>query len=197
MALFSRAQNPQTYGNARQYKPFLRVDFQTRCAYCERPEDYMGGEEAFEVEHFKPKSKFPQLDCVYTNLYYACRGCNAYKWETWPSEDQLAQGMHFADPCEQDPYLHHLLETEDGSVKGTTPCGIYTAAHIRLHRDDLRRWRRLRAQALLDLPIFNSLARSLEQLRSVTRDSECEELEARVSALNRYIEESKLRFRIG
>ena len=157
----------------------------------------MGGQEAFEVEHFKPKSKFPQFDCVYTNLYYTCRGCNGHKWETWPSEDQLARGMRFADPCEEDPYVDHLIETEDGGVKGTTPCGFYTTAHIRLHRDDLRRWRRQRAQALMDLPVFTALARSLEQLRSTTRDLEREELDARVRALNRYIEESKLRFGIG
>jgi len=87
MAQFSRESQPFTFTSPRQYKPFLRSDFRTRCAYCERPEEYLGGEEAFEVEHFRPKSKFPQLDCVYSNLYYACRGCNAHKSETWPSEN--------------------------------------------------------------------------------------------------------------
>ncbi len=148
MALFSREQNPPAYNNSRQYKPFLRLDFRKRCAYCERPESYMGGEDAFEVEHFKPRSKFPQLEYVYPNLYYVCSKCNRHKSETWPSEEQLAQGMRFADPCEEDPYAHHFLETEDGGLKGTTLCGNYTIAHIRLHRDDLRNWRRLRAQAL-------------------------------------------------
>src|SRR5580692_2727086 len=100
MALFSREQNPPTYNSSRQYKRFLRSDFRKRCAYCERPEDYMGGEEAFEVEHFRPTSKFPTLDCIYSNLYYVCRGCNGHKSETWPSEGQLNQGMRFADPCE-------------------------------------------------------------------------------------------------
>lgn len=164
--------------------------------YCERPEDYMGGEEAFEVEHFKPRSKFPQLDCVYKNLYYACRGCNGHKWETWPSDRQFAQGKRFADPSEEDPYVDHLLETEDGGVQGTTPCGTYPAAHIRLHRDDLRKWRRLRAQALTDLPVLTSVARFLEQRGSVVADSELEELEAQLNAINRRIEESKLRFGI-
>ena len=105
--------------------------------------------------------------------------------------------MRFADPCEADPYIHHLLEAADGGVTGTTPCGIYTAAHIRLHRDDLKRWRRLRAQVLTDLPILMALAAYLEQLRSGTRDSERAELAAPINALQSYIEESKRRFRIG
>jgi hypothetical protein len=197
MALFSRESQPPIFGNSRQYKPFLRTDFRARCAYCERPEEYMGGEEAFEVEHFKPKSKFAELDCVYANLYYACRGCNAHKSETWPSDEQFARGMRFADPCEEDPYIHHLAENADGSVKGTTRCGTYTNLHIRLHRDDIRRWRRLRAQGITDLPILTTLVAALEQLRSVTRDSENDEVAERINALRRLIEESRRRFRIG
>jgi len=172
------------------------VDFQRRCAYCERPEEYLGGEEAFDVEHFRPRSKFPALDCVYTNLYYACRGCNGHKWETWPSDVQSAQGKGFADPCQEDPYLHHLVENEDGSVNGATPCGTYTTAHIRLHRSDVNRWRRLRAQALVDLPILTAVAGSLELLRSAASESEREGLEARIEAIRRRIDDSKLRFGI-
>lgn len=69
----------------------------------------IGGEEVFEVEHFKPRGKFPHLDCVYGNLYYVCRKCNAHKSETWPSEEQLARGLRFVDPCEEDPYIRHFL----------------------------------------------------------------------------------------
>ena len=166
MALFSRKSRPPTFNGSRQYKPFLRADFRTRCAYCERPEEYMGGEESFEVEHFRPMSKFPHLECVYDNLYYACRGCNAHKSETWPSEDHIARGLRFADPCATDPYIHDLVEEADGSVAGTTPTGIYTTAHIRLHREDLKRWRRLRAQAVRDIPVFAATVVSLEQLSS-------------------------------
>lgn len=156
----------------------------------------MGGEESFEVEHFRPKSKFPQLDCVYTNLYYACRGCNGHKSETWPSKEQIGRGMEFADPCVADPYSAHLIEETDGSVTGKTACGIYTAAHIRLHRGDLKRWRRLRAQALIDVPTFSALLAYLEQLHSVARDSDREEIQTRIEALRRYVAQTKRRFGI-
>ena len=196
MALFSRDSQPPVFNSSRRYKPFLRVDFRTRCAYCERTEEYMGGEESFEVEHLHPKSKFPQLDCVYSNLYYACRGCNAHKSETWPSEEQIAQGMRFADPCATDPYVHDLVEEADGSVTGITPSGMYTRAHIRLHRADLKRWRRLRAQALTDLPVFAASIAYFEQLHSLTRGPEHEELATQISVLKSYVEETKRRFRI-
>jgi hypothetical protein len=194
MALFSRQINPPTLNNSRQYKPYLRVDFRTRCAYCERPEAYLGGEELFEVEHFRPRKKFPELDCTYTNLYYACRGCNSHKSETWPSVEQVSRGMQFADPCIADPYVHHLQEEVDGGVRGTSPCGVYTTAHIRLHREDLKRWRRLRAQALKDVPVLTILLGSLEQFRGVCLESERAEVEDKIGALKRYLDDAKQRF---
>ena len=89
MALFERRENPPVTSNYRDHIPLLRREFRGQCAYCERTEEYMGGDEAFEVDHFKPKSKFPELITTYHNLYYVCRKCNGHKWETWPTENQL------------------------------------------------------------------------------------------------------------
>jgi hypothetical protein len=154
----------------------------------------MGGQESFEVEHFRPRNKFPQLDCVYSNLYYACRKCNAHKSDTWPSDELMARGMQFADPCVGDPYVQDLKEEADGSVKGITPSGAYTTAHIRLHREDVNRWRRLRAQARKDIPVFTVLIGSLEQLRLVALDPGRGEIDAQIEALNRYIADARNRF---
>lgn len=196
MALFARRENPPAKLNYRDYKPFLRRDFLVRCAYCERTEEYLGGEDAFEVEHFKPK-RFPDLIFSYGNLYYACRGCNGHKSETWPSEIQLARGQRFADPCVEDPYVHHLRELEDGVVQEVTECGIYSSSHIRLNRDVLRRWRRLRTEARQDLPKLAAVARLLEQIVVSSDPSERDEAAERLSAIRRRVEESKLRFSIG
>src|SRR5258708_2766464 len=86
MALFTRRENPPFYPNYQRYKPFLRRDFLEQCVYCERTEVYLGGEELFEVEHFRPASTFPHLSSAYPNLYYSCRGCNGHKSSKWPSE---------------------------------------------------------------------------------------------------------------
>jgi len=197
MALFSRRETPPEYANYQAYKPHLRRDFLARCAYCERTEAYLGGEEAFEVEHFKPRSKFWDLICAYDNLYYVCRKCNGHKSETWPSEAHLARGQYFADPCVEDPYIQHLHERDDGGLDEITECGVYSNRHIRLDRNELQRWRRLRAEARMDLPRLSGVAHLLEQILAVTDGTKRQEIEEQLAAVNRRIEESKLRFSIG
>lgn len=196
MALFARRENPPAQSNYAGYKPFLRRDFLARCAYCERTGEYLGGDEAFEVEHFKPMSKFADLVCAYPNLYYVCRKCNGHKWETWPTEDQMARGQAFADPCVEDPYVHHFCERENGDLDGLTECGNYTRGHIRLGRPDLRRWRVGRSQAQRDLPLLASVARYLEQLVSATTGPDREAAAAQLAAIRRRIEDSRLRYAV-
>lgn len=195
MALFARRENPPAKSNYRDYKPFLRKDFLVRCAYCERTEDYLGGEEAFEVEHLKPKSKFPDLICSYDNLYYVCRGMQRTQVGNLAVGDS-ARGQRFADPCMEDPYVHHLRELEDGGVQELTECGIYSSGHIRLGRDALRKWRRLRTEARQDLPKLAAVARFLEQIVSSCDPPDRDDAAGRLSAVRRRIEESKLRFSI-
>ena len=166
------------------------------CAYCERPEAYLGGEEAFEVEHFRPKAQFKDLIFAYPNLYYACRGCNSHKSNTWPSEIQLAFGLRFADPCEEDLFVQHLREEEDGALTDLTACGSYSKAHIRLDRDDLKRWRRLRSKFRRDLPGLTAIARGLEELLNAPAGFDRERIEQELDVLRRWIEESKLRFSV-
>jgi HNH endonuclease len=198
MALFQRRESPPYFSDYRKYKAFLQRDFLQRCAYCERTEDYLGGEDAFEVEHFKPKSKFPDLLVAYENLYYVCRRCNLHKAETWPSDDLLARGTRFADPCEEDLYTDHVHENEDGKLDALTSCGTYSSSHIRLNRNELQRWRRLRSEARNDLPLLTDLARWLDKHISTSDASaaEREEMAARLTAVRRRIDQSKRRFSI-
>ena len=196
MALFTRRENPPFESNYRKYRPFLRWDFLVQCAYCERTEEYLGGEEAFDVEHFKPRSKFPDLTSTYSNLYYVCRHCNGHKWETWPSEGQIARGLRFADPCAEDPYEHHLREREDGQLEELTACGAYSNGHIRLDRHELRKWRRLRSEARRDLPKLTALARRLAEDVSSNDGPDRDQAAELLDALRRRIEESRRRFSI-
>lgn len=39
-----------------------------------------GSVENIEVDHIKPKSKFPELQWVFENLQVLCRECNVAKW---------------------------------------------------------------------------------------------------------------------
>jgi len=55
------------------------------CAYCER-------RNKGEVEHFRPKSKFPELVYEWSNWLFACHDCNQAKGAKWPEEG-------YVDPC--------------------------------------------------------------------------------------------------
>ncbi len=55
------------------------------CAYCE---ELCKG----EVEHFRPKSQFPELVYEWSNWLFACHDCNLAKGAKW-----LANG--YIDPC--------------------------------------------------------------------------------------------------
>ena len=193
MAFFARKKAPPAYTDHRKYVPHLRRDFTFRCAYCERTEAYLGGGEAFEVDHFHPQSKFPELRTTYENLYYACGRCNRHKSETWPSADQLASGTQFADPCTGDPYATHLKERADGSLDAITRSGEYTNDHIRLSREEVRRWRVARKQAELDLPLLQATIEMLGRIPALSDDT-AEENARSLAAIARRIQEIRVRF---
>ena len=82
MAFFTRTPNLKVYSDYRKYRPQLASDFNHLCAYCEMSETYLRTQSAFGVDHFRPFALFPELDCVYTNLYYCCNDCNAARGES-------------------------------------------------------------------------------------------------------------------
>ena len=54
----------------------VRQDFRATCAYCLFEEKWAAGLENFELDHFRPKSLFPQLSFSFYNLYWSCHVCN-------------------------------------------------------------------------------------------------------------------------
>ena len=70
----------------RNFLSNLRLPFYGICGYCE--------EEAAleEVDHFRPKSKFPELVYAWSNWVFACNSCNNTKNDKWPPGG-------YVDPC--------------------------------------------------------------------------------------------------
>ena len=80
--------------------PFKNKDlaprFNHKCGYCERACDGACGKpKAPELDHFKPRSKFPALTYVWGNWVLSCKECNTIKAAEW------ADGG-FVDPCAED-----------------------------------------------------------------------------------------------
>src|SRR4051794_40950173 len=92
-----------------RYRACLRLEFGYRCVYCRtsevevRPVSPHGG---FEIEHFRPQSRFKKAADRYQNLYWSCRLCNARKGEKWPNVAELQRGCRFVDPCNDSPSDH-------------------------------------------------------------------------------------------
>ena len=68
------------------------------CAYCE---EICKG----EVDHFRPKSRFPELVYDWSNWLFACHDCNQAKDATWPAGG-------YVDPCAHSESSHpeHYFE---------------------------------------------------------------------------------------
>jgi uncharacterized protein (TIGR02646 family) len=69
----------------REFRLTIREIFHGLCAYCE-------GRCRGEVEHFRPKSLFPELVYRWSNWLLACHDCNHAKLQKWPRGG-------YVDPC--------------------------------------------------------------------------------------------------
>jgi hypothetical protein len=93
----------------------LRLEFDYRCAYCLASETEVASGEAygaFEVEHFRPESRFETLAHQYSNLMWTCGTCNAAKADYWPSPAQEAAGKCWVDPTTEALGRHLQLQGE-------------------------------------------------------------------------------------
>ena len=127
--------------------PYLRPDFQYRCAYCLTHERFFLDGEAGEVDHHRPLhppvvlgKDFSHLKNVYSNLYWSCSRCNLHKGNLWPTDEEYTRGERFLDPCAED-HGDHWETHPDGTLTAKTPTGLYTIENIRLARANLNRRR--------------------------------------------------------
>ena len=79
----------------RRIKDVILAETNEKCAYCEaKCMDVDFG----NVEHIRPKSKFPERMLDYQNLTLACRQCN-----TWKGNEDYDDGDGLLDPYVDDP----------------------------------------------------------------------------------------------
>lgn len=119
-----------------------------RCMYCSDSAGYA-------IEHFWPKSRFPERAFCWENLLLACDDCNnRYKQAKFPLDKQGEPLL--IDPTAEDPWLHlelrpreGLLFARNGSAKGQTTIG-----YLDLNRPRLRDTRK-HAWAIVEELIIN------------------------------------------
>jgi uncharacterized protein (TIGR02646 family) len=90
---------PPVYGNYKSYKKHLALEFRRRCAYCMRLASN-AEDSGFGVDHYRPKSVFPELLTEYSNLFFCCAACNSRKRDFWPRTGNIQSGRFLPNPCD-------------------------------------------------------------------------------------------------
>jgi hypothetical protein len=88
-----RKHGPQGYSKYGHHRPWLRDEFDFRCVYCLKREQWCFQLGDFQLDHQVAQSLDPDLCLEYTNLVYSCQNCNHRKGnKTLPSPDRVAFG---------------------------------------------------------------------------------------------------------
>ena len=90
----------------REFHNELQQRFDSLCGYCECT---CKG----ELDHFRPKSRFPESVYEWSNWIFACHDCNQAKGDKWPIEG-------YVDPCSVSefsrPETYFTFDTKTGEV---------------------------------------------------------------------------------
>lgn len=116
-------------------KKYLKKDFHGRCAYCGDSDSVGMSARHFQVDHFVPKEKFPNLKWEYTNLMYACEFCNGAKSDYWAGEspDQnIVDNEGIVSPCCAE-YDSHICRSENGAIVPLSIIGQFMYKKLKLY----------------------------------------------------------------
>jgi hypothetical protein len=129
--------------------PSLLADFGRRCAYCLSHSECVGGDNAFEIDHFRPTSKGGSYT-NYQNLFLACRQCNKHKLNFWPDDDERKMRARFLNCTEESDYNELLFENSQSQIVPhlDSKPAIYHCRILKLNRIDLVK-ARLKRTALI------------------------------------------------
>lgn len=121
-------------------KSTLKTMFSRKCAFCERLRDQP------HIEHFWPKTTYPEKCFDWFNLILACETCNGLEFKGIKFPLDFDKKPLFVNPCDDDPSVHFDFVCEVDSnhehgfiavVKPKTKAGRITVKEIGLNRPNL------------------------------------------------------------
>lgn len=128
-----------TYSN---WKAELAEEGHHQCVYCSISDSRFGGQRNFHVEHFRPKSLFPDLENIFSNLFYSCPICNVFKGNDWYETDDLST-IHYPNPSQRDYSDLFELDKLTAEINGKYTASKYLVYKLALNRVQLILDRRL------------------------------------------------------
>lgn len=145
------------------------------CMYCE-------GSEANAIDHFWPKSLYPEHAFVWENYLWACAICNSnLKRAEFPLEPNTKKPM-LIDPTSEDPAQSMRLSPRSGEFSALNERAKVTIKLFDLNHDEKRRPRDLAAarkntwikltQLIVSYAIYREAGRleDAQDVRAVIRD---------------------------
>ncbi|NEZ64832.1 HNH endonuclease [Leptolyngbyaceae cyanobacterium CCMR0082] len=147
------------------YREFLREEFFYSCAYCSMTEVEAQGI-GFDIDHFKPWSRFPESKNDYYNLLWSCKVCNRLKSDYYPNTEQAKKKLFILRP-DKDIFEDHF-SLNNNLLHSETITGKFTEVQLSLNRQALRRLRSIRKGK------FNSdqyIAHGVSRLKNLRLDN--------------------------
>ena len=117
----------------RTFKKYLIEDFNSKCGYCDAHHAWFAGPNFYHIDHFAPKSKFPELKTKYFNLVYCCPLCSSLKGYDWVSDKATVSVLNdkgYIDPCDKE-YAKLFYRDVYGNIKFETE-GVGSYIHNKL-----------------------------------------------------------------
>jgi uncharacterized protein (TIGR02646 family) len=135
----------------------LKTMFNDKCGFCERKRDYP------HIEHFRPKTNYPELCFEWENLILACEVCNGSRYKGTKFPLDVNDEPLFINPYDDNPTQHidFVFESDANSpygfsaiLRAKTVKGQTTIDEIGLNRINLIRERN---QYLLPYYLYTAL----------------------------------------
>lgn len=173
--LIDRTKRIQLDGVYTAWKQQIAEDCYNQCVYCSIHESPWGGIDHYQIDHFRPSSKFSNLQNTITNLYYSCPICNKFKSDDWQNEPDNLDVICYPDPSDHNYSDLFNLDLDNYNLQGKFVSSRYVINRLYLNRPQLVYERR---ESLLNLK-FKSL---LEETSALL--SECEDHDLRNQYIN-------------
>ena len=98
----------------RDFRDELADRFFDKCGYCEmRCSETDSPTKAPTLDHFRPRSKFPELTYEWSNWVFSCNRCNEVKGNLWPESE-------YVDPCaisvDERPEAYFEVDVATGEI---------------------------------------------------------------------------------
>jgi hypothetical protein len=162
------------YSNYDEYRQEIREDCLGRCVYCDCHENHIGGHQAMQLDHFRPKERpeFSHLINDPGNLLWSCSICNRRKWGYWHSQDitSSVDGEHgFIDPFIENRQEYFSVAKNGHLIPLKSPAK-YMIELLGLNTYNRRQLREARAQSYELLPMIDEAISSIENKTLLTSD---------------------------